>query len=162
MGWDDVDNTDTINSIYTDTDFLQVESEHLTYIFPSITNRTVTFTASATANTYSYWHEITDNNASTLTMRAASNILHLSAIQLENALTKDKKHMLEIGYGVGPATVIIVSRHRFISATNLLNTIEQPQIRSVSFPAGQKIFYRMMAEAGTASCDAMFRYHYHD
>lgn len=141
-------------------DDLYQEAAHLTYIFPAITGRTVTFTASDTANTWSYWHEITDSSASTLTQRNATLNIHITELQVEDASVTDKHYMTEIGHGVNATNVTVISKHRFISGSTLLPTTQQPRIRALLFDAGNSIYYRQMCETGGSTAVVAFRYHY--
>jgi len=78
---------------------------------------------------------------------------------IEQASIVDEVHMLEISYG---ASNTIVTPIRFISGERVfLPPIQQMRIRSMIFPAGEPVYYRMMAETAAAVIRVSFRYHFH-
>jgi len=157
---DKVDIVDAVVDIVEeDTDMLYLEHAHITYIFPENTNETVTFAAHASANTWSNWAEIVDNNAVTLSSKITADA-HLTTMLIESISIKDKVFLFEVAYSDAKT---ITSRYRFIAGdTPKLPAIQAWRIRAAHMPPGEKIYYRMKCSSGGATCELHFRYHYCD
>ena len=68
---------------------------HASYIFPDDTDKTVTPTAHANANTWSAWVEIVDNNALAFSSVFADCGGHITVIQQEELSDENTIYMLQ-------------------------------------------------------------------
>jgi len=135
------------------------EKQHETRIFPEGSNETVSFIAGENANTFCPWVEILDNNMVELSSKFAAKGGHISVIIIEDVSVKDKCYIYEISYGSGKTTI---TRGRFIAGeTNKLPAVQQSKVRAAGCPAGEKVYYRMKCETGSATAQISFRYHNH-
>jgi len=133
--------------------------KHVTSIFPSDTNLTCTFTAHATANTWSAWTEIADSGATKLSASFATAPGHITAMGIETLSEVDTIYMIEIGWG---ASKTLITSGRFAGGTKFDSATEHLRFWAPSFPAGQLIYYRMKTATGVAdTCTVHFRYHTH-
>jgi len=145
------------NTLYSQSKEQELEIHHESFIFPTVSNVDVVFTAGL-INAYRAWAEIVDGGAVTLTSQLTSDA-HLSAIIIEQANIVEEVHIIEISYG---AANINIARVRFISGERVfLPPIQMMKIRAAIIPVGQTIYYRMMAETGGATANVSFRYHFH-
>jgi len=147
-----------VDAIATDVDELILEATHLSLIFPESTNETVTFTAGGTNNVFGEWAEIVDNNAVTLSSKAALLQMHISSVMVEDASVKDKMYVLEFGYGEAKT---MVARQRYMASDTKVGTTQQIRLRMLSVPAGETIYYRAACETAGATIQAHLRYHTH-
>ena len=140
-------------------EFLGETQTHETNLFPVSSVNYVTFTAGGTANTFGSWAEIADDGGNTLSDCLASVNGHVTGFLLEDISHKDKRYYFEIAYG---DAYTVVSRHRFLEGdTKKLSAVIHVRIRGVVIPLGEKIYYRMMCEEASATCEVSFRYHEH-
>ena len=134
-------------------------TQHVTSIFPSDTNLTCTFTAHATANTWSAWAEIQDSGATKLSASFATAPGHLSSIVIETISDNAAIYMFEISWGAAKNSV---TSGRFAGAGKFQAAHIQDRFWSPPFPAGQLIYYRLKTETAVAdTCTVHFRYHAH-
>jgi len=148
------------NTLYSLLRELELEAEHETFIFPEASDLDVVWTAGGVANVIGAWAAIQDNDApaNTLASRFTSEA-HISSVLIEQASIVDELYMLEISYG---ASNTIVTPIRFISGERVfLPPIQQMRVRAAIVPAGEPIYYRMMAETADAVIRVSFRYHFH-
>lgn len=146
------------------TDSLEFQGEaqtHQSSLFPGDSGNTCIFTAGATPNVFGSWAEIAASpSGNKLTDVFALIEGHLVGLLVEDLDTDDKRYLFEVAYGETTKTVII--RHRFVSGVSKkLQALQYIRVRSVLVPCGEKIYYRMMCETGSATCEVSFRYHEH-
>lgn len=145
------------NTLYSLAKEMDLEIHHETFVFPTVSNVDVVLTAGL-VNAYGAWVEIVDGGATTLTSQLTRDA-HLSAVIIEQASIVDEVYILEVSYGAARTNV---ARVRFISGERVfLPPIQMMKIRAALIPAGQTIYYRMMAETGGATANVSFRYHFH-
>lgn len=148
------------NTLYSLGKEAELEIHHVTHIFPEASDLDVILTAGGVANVFGAWVEIQDTDvpANTLASRLTSDA-HISSVLIEQASEVDEVHMFEISYG---AARTIVTPIRLISGERVfLPPIQQMRIRTIVIPAGQTVYYRMMAETALATLHISFRYHFH-
>ena len=127
---------------------------HTAHLFPEDTNETVTFTAPGTANTWSAWAEIVDNNAVTLSSKMTDYIGHIAYIIVETSTT-GKAYVVEIAYGSAKTNV---GRAGFYGGA----VPKQAQrMHSPTIPKGEAIYYRIKCEQASQALEVHIRYHYH-
>lgn len=146
----------------TDVVELLLEQNHVTYIFPATTDLICTLEAHASADTWSTWAEVEDSDQTPnkLSDLNGSQVLHISSFTVEWCSDTDKRYHIELAYG---ASYLPVAPLRLTSGDkNFLPPIQQMRIRTAGIPIGELIYYRLMCEAGGATCRVSFRYHYHD
>ena len=132
---------------------------HVSSIFPSDTNLTCTFTAHATANTWSNWTEIVDSGATSLSTAFAAGRGHITALLVESISEDDTIYMLEIAWG---ASHILMTTFRFAGGTKFQAPHVQDRFWAPFMPAGQTMYYRMKSATAVAdTCTVHFRYHVH-
>ena len=120
------------------------------YVFPDSTARYVLF-ASSDNDTFGAWAEIQDNTATTLSSKFAANAGYIIDLYLYDLTRADTMWLIEIAYG---ATKTNVARVMFNS-----DYMNIAKIRSTRIPAGETIYYRMMANcAPTEYLSVGFRY----
>lgn len=146
-----------IATMKTLIDDLYIDLAHESFLFPEDSNETVTFTAGGTPNVFGAWAEIVDNNGVTFSSKFASNISHLSSLDIEDASVSDKIYVCEISYGDSKT---VVSHHRWVIGTGKL-TERKARFRPLQIPAGETVYYRMMCETGGATSLVHFKYHFH-
>ena len=112
---------------------IETELFHVCQYFPEDSNETVTFTAGGTVNTFGSWVEIVDNNAVTFSSKLSSNGGHVSGVLIEDTSVRDNIYIFEIAYG---SSHVVVVHNRFLSATNLIDTVQQGRRRSEGIPVG--------------------------
>ena len=161
---DTIKSKDTGLHYNRETDSLEFQGEaqtHQSDLFPENSGDSCTLTAGATPNVFGAWSEIVDSpSGNNLTDVFAAMEGHLVGLLIEDLDTDDKRYLFEIGYGETTKTVIM--RHRFVSGvTKKLQALQYIRVRSVLIPAGEKVYYRMMCETGSATCEVSFRYHEH-
>ncbi|MBA7701135.1 hypothetical protein ES703_109866 [subsurface metagenome] len=141
-------------------DWLYLDSQHDSAIFPEDTDESVTFTAGGDANTFGSWAEIeVDAIGTTFSSKVATENGHISGILIEDISVKDKHYLLEIAYGDDKTVVL---RHRFIAwDVKKLDAVNYMRIRADDIPAGETVYYRMKCETAGASCEISLRYHTH-
>lgn len=147
-----------------ETDSLEFQGEaqtHQTSLFPANASDVCTFKAGATPNVFGDWAEIADSpSGNKLTSAFATEEGHITGVLVEDLDTDDKRYLFEIAYGETTKTVIL--RHRFVSGVDKkLPPLQFVRIRSVIIPVGEKVYYRMKCETGSAECEMSFRYHPH-
>jgi len=148
------------NTLYSLLRELELESEHETFIFPEASDLDVVWTAGGVANVFGAWAVVQDNDvpANTLASRFTSEA-HIASVLIEQASIVDEVHILEISYGALNTLVIPI---RFISGERVfLPPVQQIRVRATIVPAGEPIYYRMMAETAGAVIRVSFRYHFH-
>lgn len=139
---------------------LEEIERHVTHIFPDDTSVVCKLTADTEANTWSDYTEIVDTAGEpvSLSSKFASNPGYIAAMVVEDSDTASTLFMSEISYG---ASHTIVSRHRVLTETNKLPTVESPRVRGAEIPAGETVYYRCMcATAGGKYIDVHFRYYF--
>lgn len=141
-------------------DWLYLDSQHESAIFPEDTDESVTFDAGGEANTFGSWAEVAvDDNGATLSSKLAEEEGHISAILIEELSDKDKRYLLEIAYGDDKVNVL---RHRFIAwDVKKLDAVHYMKIRADAIPAGETVYYHMKCETALATCQISLRYHTH-
>jgi len=141
-------------------DWLYLDSQHESDIFPEDTDESVTFTAGGVANTFGAWAEIAvDVIGTTFSSKVATKQGHISGILIEDMSLKDKHYLLEIAYGDDKTNVL---RHRFIAwDVKKLDAVNFMKIRAAAIPAGETVYYRMKCETALATCEISLRYHTH-
>ena len=127
---------------------------HTTELFPEDTDETVTVTAGGTNNMFGAWAELVDNNPVTMSSKFASEEGHIASILIEEASVIDKRYLLELSYG---AAKTIISRSRFMKATNKLHVSHQSRIRAPHIPTGETVYYRLKCETASASAEIQLR-----
>jgi len=129
-----------------------LHAENIMYLFPETSNVDVTFTAHANPNTWSAWAEIIDGNAVTLSSKFATLTGYLRGIMLSDASVANEIYIIELSYGTAKTIV-----GRVAVRSDWTYRIE---LISARIPAGETVYYRMMAETGGATILARFRYYY--
>ena len=152
----------------TGRDGVAINSEHLvfvsmhrTLIFPESTANSCVISTNATANTWSDWVEIADDQGSpeTLTSKFAANRGHLSALCVEQASINDATYMVEIAYG---AAKECISAYRLFVADKTDNILQVLRFRGCEIPAGEAIYVRAMCSVtDTPTLTVHFRYFLH-
>lgn len=139
--------------------YLFLEAQHETLIFPDNPNEYVTLEADAVNNEFSDWIEVEDNNAVKFTSKFDSEGGHISSAIVESADTKDNVYLFAFAFGDAKT---LISKHRFASGDiKHLSAVQQARVRSKPIPKGEKVYYQMACEIGGAKCTLHFRYHYH-
>jgi len=134
-------------------------TQHITFIFPSDTNLTCTFTAHANANTWSNWTEIADSGATKLSASFATNEGHITSMLTETISDAAAVYMYEVAWG---AAKIPITSGRFAGVGKFQAAHIQDRFWAPPFPAGQLIYYRMKTETAVAdTCTIHFRAHTH-
>lgn len=132
---------------------------HASNVFPGDTDLTCTFTAHATANTWSAWAEIVDSDANSFTDVFADAIGHITSLGIETLSEDDAVYMIEISWG---ASKTIITSGRFAGATKFQTPTEHLRFWAPAIPAGETIYYRMKTDTAVAdTCTVHFRYHTH-
>ena len=152
--------TDVIHAIAEE---LLLEINHDTKLFPEDSDEYIELTAGGTANIFSDWAELVDNNAVTFSSKIVGTGAHISAVMVEDLDTSDKRYIMEIGYGdgTGPGTTTVL-RHRFMSGdVKKLDAIQQVPIRIDQIPVSSTVYWRMKCETLSAKCFIHIRYHFH-
>ncbi|MCK4817429.1 hypothetical protein KA005_16785 [bacterium] len=139
--------------------FLERDAAHESFLFPEDSDETITMTAHASANTFSAWAEIVDNNAVTFSSKLALKSGHISTVMAESASVTDKVYIYEIGYGAAKTVTVI---GRLMSGNVRIGNTQQERIRALEIPAGETVYYRIKCETGGANITASCRYHTHD
>jgi len=141
-------------------DWLYLDSQHESDIFPEDTDESLTFTAGTPVNTFGSWVEIAvDGDGETFSSKIATENAHISGILIEDMSDKDKHYLLEVAYGDDKNNVL---RHRFIAwDVKKLDAVNFMRIRAAEIPAGETVYYRMKCETALASCEISLRYHTH-
>ena len=133
---------------------------HRSYVFPDDISKTVTLAAGAGAGDYGDWAEIADNLGAKFSDLTTSP-LHISSVKIRSETAADKLYQILFGYGESAAAVTTWDIHEFGSGTKKVEGDEQVRFRPPSIPIGSKVYYRMKAETGGATCTITLRYHYH-
>jgi len=134
-------------------------TQHVTSIFPSDTNLTCTFTAHASAHTWSTWAEIQDSGATKLSASFADTPGHITSIVIETVSDDTALYMYEISWG---AAKNLITSGRFAGVGKFQAAHMQDRFWAPAFPAGQLIYYRMKTETAVAdTCTIHLRYHAH-
>lgn len=134
-------------------------TQHATSIFPADTNLICTFTAHATAHTWSAWTEIADSGATKLSASFATMPGHLTSIVIETVSDNAAIYMYEIAWG---AAKVLVTSGRFAGVGKFQAAHIQDRFWALPLAAGQLIYYRLKSETGVAdTCTVHFRYHAH-
>lgn len=131
-------------------------THHVSDIFPDDTNKTVTLTAGAVADTYGAWAPIVDNIPVELSTVFAAAPGHIVSILVEECSRTDERYELEVSYG---AARVVVARTRFMKAAVILDVSHQTRIRSIHVPAGETVYYRMKCETALGTAEVHFRYY---
>lgn len=140
--------------------WLYLDSQHESAIFPEDTDESVTFTAGTPGDTFNTWAEVkVDGNGTTFSSKVAEEEGHISGILIEDFSVKDKHYLLEIAYGAAKTNVL---RHRFIAwDTKKLDAVNFMKIRAAAIPAGETVYYQLKCETALATCEISLRYHTH-
>jgi len=123
------------------------------FVFPNTTDAYVLFAAEGTANTFSNWTEIQDNNLVTLSSKFAANAGYIADLYMYQVTLNDSQWLVEIAYGDNKTSL----------ARIMFNTdyMDIAQIKSRKIPAGATIYYRVMCDAApTEYMSIGFRYFY--
>lgn len=139
--------------------FLNEDAAHESLLFPEDSNETMTLTAHASADTFSAWTEIVDNNAVTFSSKLALKSGYISSTMAESASATDKVYIYEISYG---AAKTVIGRGRLMSGSVRISNTQQARFRGLEIPAGETVYYRIKCETGGADITASIRYHTHD
>ena len=132
---------------------------HVSDLFPGNTNLTCTFTAHATANTWSAWAEIADSGATTLSSSFTTNDGHLTSILIETVSDNAAIYMFEISWG---AAKTIVTKGRFAGAGKFQAAHITDKFWAPEIPSGETVYYRLKTETGVAdTCTVSIRTHIH-
>ena len=131
-------------------------THHVSDIFPDDTNKTVTVTAGAVANTFGAWAPVVDNIPVEFSTVFAAQDGHICAISIEDASIKDERYLLEIAYGDAR---IVVARSRFLKVNIMVDVNHKTMIRSIHIPAGETVYYRLKGETALATAEIHFRYY---
>lgn len=137
-----------------------ISLHHRSYIFPDDIAKTVTLEAGAGAGNYGAWAEIADNLGAKLSDLITAG-LHISGLKIRSESVDNELYQIELGYGESAEAVTTWDVHEFGSGTKKVEGDEQVRFRPPIIPAGSKIYYRMKAETGGATCIITLRYHYH-
>lgn len=122
------------------------------FLFPDVTNVTVTFTAGNT-NVWSAWVEVVASNAVTLSSKFAAAAGYINDMYIYDHSAVDKVYCIELAYGAAKTTL-----GRMMWHTSFKDTV---QIKSRRVPAQETIYYRMMCSgANGATAKVGFRYFY--
>jgi len=132
------------------------ENNHLTYVFPSVSNLTCTLAASATPNVTSAWAEIADSGATTLSSKFATYEGHITGIDIFSCDVADKMYICDIAYG--SAKTVITSFSFISNATGKKVVPKLIRVRALHIPAGETVYYRMMCETASKVLTVDFRY----
>ena len=133
--------------------------QHSSRVFPDDTNKTVTLTAHADANTWSDWAEIVDNNALAFSSVFATKEGHITVIQEEELSDESTVCMLEIAWG---AAHNLVTEQRCAGSGKFQNPDNHARIYVAPIPAGEIVYYRMKTATAVAdTAKVHFRYHTH-
>jgi len=155
------DTTDSLEAL-SDTIALLIEhASHTPFIFPESTANLCTLTAHASANTWTDWAEIADNQGTpvTLSSKFAAYPGHLTAMLVEEENQASTLYMVEAAYG---ASKTVVCRCRLQSEISLVSPTQIPRGRGSLIPAGETLYYRAMCEtAGSKTLQVSFRYFLH-
>ena len=152
----------------TGRDGVDINSEHLVFVsmhealvFPESTEDICVIAANATANLWSAWAEIADDQGSpdTLTSKFAASKGHLSALCVEEASINGSRYMVEIGYGEAKKCV---SRFRLFVADKTDNILQVLRFRGCEIPAGETLYARTKCSiTDTPTLTVHFRYFLH-
>jgi len=132
-------------------------TKHVTSIFPSDTNLTCTFTAHATAHTWSAWAEVQDSGATKLSALFATCPGHITSALIETVSDDSALYMYEMAWGAAKNKIVA---GRFAGAGKFQAAHIQDRFWAPPFPAGQLIYYRLKTGTGVAdTCTVHFRAH---
>lgn len=148
------------DTLLDDVNELLVLSSHIHLIFPTATNLTVTFESpDGAANTWSAWTEIADNVATTLSSMFGTQG-HIEEVFVETA-TAAVVYMMEVSFGAARS---VIFRKRFASSgAGAVQTIDQGgAMTGAEIPAGETIYYRLMAAGAGDDCTVNIHYMLHD
>lgn len=137
-----------------------ISLHHRSYVFPDDISKTVTFTAGVGAGDYGAWAEVADNLGVKLSDLVTTDI-HISGLKIRSESVDNELYQIELGYGESAEAVTVWDIHEFGSGTKKIEGDEQVRFRPPIIPAGSKLYYRMKAETGGATCVITLRYHYH-
>jgi hypothetical protein len=147
-----------IRDIFAATKSTQAYVQNEMFLFPAVTNLTVTLTAGGGNNTFGAWAPIVDSAATTFASIFAARAGFLDQCSASNFSVDSVPYIFEIGYG---ATPIVVARAWFISATAATGPLPYfIDLRSAQIPAGSTVVYRMMCATGAATILISFRYYF--
>ena len=139
---------------------LEKVEHHETALFPLDVDETVTLTALDTANTFSDYVEIADDQAVTLSSKFATYRGHICSMVVEEVSEIDTVYEVEISYG---ASHIVITRWRFAGETKFTHPVHQLRVRASDIPAGETVYYRMRTATAVADTALVqFRYFLHD
>ena len=150
-----------LNGRDTEKGHLVFISMHEALIFPESTADLCVLSAGITANEWSTWAEIADDQGTpdTLTSKFAANRGHLSALCVEQASINDATYMVEIAYG---AEKQCISPYRLFVADKTDNILQVLKFRGCEIPAGETIYYRgMCSVTDSPTLTVHFRYFLH-
>lgn len=151
--------TEGYNRTTDSLEFLGETQSHVSGLFPISVANYITFVAGNVANAFGEWAEIVDDAANSMSDIFALATGHIGGVLVEDLSTKDKRYLFELAYGEDKT---IIMRHRFLSGdTKKLDAIQYMQIRSLIVPVGETVYYRMMCETASETCEVSFRYHTH-
>jgi len=149
-----------VDTIDDNVDELLTLGSHVHLIFPEATNLTITLESpDGAANTWSAWTEIADSGATTLSSMFGTPG-HVEEVFVETA-TAAVIYMMEISFG---AARTVVFRKRFASSgAGAVQTIDQgAAMTGAEIPAGETIYYRLMAAGTGDDCTVNIHYMLHD
>jgi hypothetical protein len=129
-----------------------LNKENEVFLFPNVSNVTVTFTAGGVANAFGAWVEIVDSLAVTFSSVFAAQAGHLSGMMVYQFSVANEIWIIEISYGA--AHTIIARQNVRSDWTYLLDLLSR------EVPAGETVYYRAMSETALATVLVNFRYFY--
>ena len=153
-----VKNPADVRLILAMTEDLHAQFEHEAHLFPEGTNETVTFTAGGSANTFSAWAEIVDNNAVKLSSKFNTEDMHIDDVVITSNNTVDKRWILEMSWG-GAKTP--AGRMAFGSGTKKVHPEQAVHLVAGKLPLNELIYYRLKCETPSATCTVSLTYYHH-
>ena len=150
-----------IKDINANVDLLIEHASHTTATFPESTADLCILTAHASANTWSAWAEIADDQGTpvTLSSKFAAQPGHVASMLVEEEGQASTLYMVEVAYGVSKIKIFSC---RLQSELSLVSATQAPRGRGLLIPAGETIYYRAMCQtAGSKTLQVNFRYFLH-
>lgn len=146
-----------LGHVHDETHAILHTVNHSTSIFPANTNLTCTFTALATANTFSAWAEIVDSGATKLSAAFALLPGHLTEFTIESLSEVDTIYMIEFAHGTPKIGLTSV---RFAGGTKFQSPDNVQRIWGAQIPKGAKVYYQMKTATAVADT-ALINIRYH-
>lgn len=134
-------------------DTLKLHTENEGFLFPAVTNVTVTLTAPATPNTWGTWAEIAGNDTVTFSSRFADGGGYITQITGYEYSVADKLIIIEIAYDDDGTDVV----GKAFLRSDWTYVVE---FNSAPIPEDATIYYRMMSSQANETIKANFKYYY--